>query len=257
MAVAFESVGAVATVASANNNAFTAALPTTRPVGSVLLLVAGTRLITATLATPSGWTLMSGFPKTSGTASGGRLWVFGRTVTGSETAPSLAFTGPVTGTTGDDAGGFVICYSGVETASGIANIFDTAATVQDASGTTTCTYPAITTTVANSMLVRTLIRFRDAADTFTPTASPLHTERVDAGSTNRTGRQHHLQDMAGGATGVKAAVTVAPSNTTASRYLAVSMALKELVLTPVVQQKAFRGRTESATAGAALNGAFV
>ena len=96
--------------------------------------------------------------------------------------------------------------------------------MQDASGTTTCTYPALTTSQAESMVVRLLARFRDAADTFTPTAT--WNERGDLGSTVRTGGQFHSQDKAPGVAGVQAAVTVAPSNTTASRYLAVTLALK-------------------------------
>ncbi len=222
MAVAFESVGATSYVASANNNAFSPALPATRPSGALLLCFAHTRLITATLATPSGWTLHPDFPKTSATASGGRLWCFYRFADGSETAPSLAFTGPVTGNSGDNAAGFVICYSGVHQTTP----FDVATTVNDASGTTTDTYPAITTSTAGAMVVRTLARYQDLAVTFTPTASPAHNERVDTSTTNRTGSQEHLQDLLAGAAGAQAAVTVAPSSTTASRYLAVSVALR-------------------------------
>ena len=75
------------------------------------------------------------------------------------------------------------------------------------------------------MLVRFLARFRDAADTFTPTAT--WNEREDLGSTVRTGAQFHLQDKLATGTGSQAAVTVAPSVTSAARYLAVSLALRE------------------------------
>lgn len=229
MAVAFQSVGAVSEVASNANTAFTPALPATRPTGSVVLCIAWTRLITATLTTPTGWTLLSGFPKTSATASGGRLWVFARAVDATLTAgPSLAFTGPVTGNTGDEAAGVCICYSGVDiSGTNLANLLDvTVPAPTDAAGTTTCTYPAITTATNGAMVVRTLCRFQDLAVTFTPTASPAHTERVDFSSTNRTGGQQHLQEMIAATAGVQAAVTVTPSSTTSSRYLAVSLALK-------------------------------
>lgn len=228
MAVAFQSVGAVSEVASNSNAAFTPALPATRPTGSVVLCVAWTRLITATLTTPTGWTLLSGFPVTSATASGGRLWVFARVVDATLTAgPSIAFTGPVTGNTGDEAAAMCICYSGVDTSgTAFANLFDAAATMNDAAGTTTCTYPAITTATNGAMVVRTLCRFQDLAVTFTPTASPAHNERLDFSSTNRTGGQQHLQDIIAATAGAQAAVTVAPSSTTSTRYLAVSLALK-------------------------------
>ena len=59
------------------NTAISVPLPATRPVGSVLLLVAFCRLITATIATaPTGYTLLSTW--TSGTASGGRIWLYGQ-----------------------------------------------------------------------------------------------------------------------------------------------------------------------------------
>jgi hypothetical protein len=225
VAIAYESDGGTVFAASANNGAVTVPLPATRPVGSVLLFIGWCRLISATVGTaPSGYTLLS--THTSATASGGRIWVYGRIVDGSEAAPTFAVSNAVTGNSGDLWGAAIYCYSDVDTSGGISGIFDATTTVQDASGTTTCTYPAITTATSGAMLVRTLARFRDAADTFTPTASPAHTEREDLGSTVRTGGQAHLQDFATSTTGAQASVTVAPSNTTAARYLALSIALK-------------------------------
>lgn len=223
-APAFQSDGGEVFANANNNTAVTIPLPGTRPNGSVLLLIAWCRLITATITTPSGYTLLSTF--TSGTASGGRIWVYGRIVDGSETAPTLVTTG-ATGTSGDLAGAAIFCYSDVDTSGGISSIFDGTPTTTDAAGTTTCTYPALTTSLTDSTVVRFLARFRDAVDTFTPTAT--WNEREDAGSTNRTGGQFHLQDKAPGASGSQASVTVAPSNTTSARYLAVTLALKPLV----------------------------
>ena len=224
MAVAFESAGAVGFCAANNNNAISLTLPSTRPTGSVLLCVLWNRLITASVTTaPSGYTLLSGFPLTSGTAAGGRIWVYAKEVVGGESAPSVALDG-TTGTSGDIWGGAIVCYSGVDLSLGIANILDGTPTATDASGTTTCTYPALSITRADSMIVRTLARFRDAADTFTFTAT--WNERLDSGSTNRLGGQQHLQDKLATASGSQASVTVAPSNTTAARYLAVTLALE-------------------------------
>ena len=224
MAVAFESAGAVGFCAANNNNAISLTLPSTRPTGSVLLCVLWNRLITSSVTTaPSGYTLLSGFPLTSGTAAGGRIWVYAKEVVGGESAPSVALDG-TTGTSGDIWGGAVVCYSGVDLTLGIANILDGTPTATDASGTTTCTYPALTITRADSMIVRTLARFRDAVDTFTFTAT--WNERLDAGSTNRLGGQQHLQDKLATVSGSQASVTVAPSVTTASRYLAVTLALE-------------------------------
>lgn len=233
MAIAYESDGGTVFCALSNNNAVTIPLPATRPVGSVLLIVAFNQLITSSVTTaPSGYTLFSGWPKTSGTASGGRMWLYYRVVTGSETAPTIAMDG-TTGTSGDMWGACMYCYSGVDVVGGVPTI-DASATPTDASGTTTCTYPAITTATANAMVIRFLVRFRDAADTFTPTGSPAHNEREDASTTNRLGGQHHLQDMIAASAGTQAAVTVAPSNTTAARYLATSVALKVAVTVATV-----------------------
>jgi hypothetical protein len=226
VAVAYESDGGTVFAASANNNAITVTLPATRPVGSVLYFVGFCRLITATVGTaPSGYTLLNTF--TSGTASGGRIWVYTKEVVGGESAPTFALTGPVTGNSGDLWGACLYCFSGVDLSGGISAIHDETPTTTDASGTTTCTYPASTgNTEVGNMIVRYLARIRDAADTFTPTASPLHDEREDASSTIRTGAQHHCQTRTTTATGSQASVTVAPSNTTAARYLAVTALLK-------------------------------
>jgi hypothetical protein len=219
----WESDGGTVFGAANNNNAITVPLPATRPVGSVLLFIGFCRLITATVATaPSGYTLLGTF--TSATASGGRIWLYAKAVVGGETAPSFAVAGAVTGTSGDLWGAYITDYSLVNLAGGISTILDGTPTTTDASGTTTCTYPALTISNSDSMLIRFLARFRDAADTFTPTAT--WNEREDIGVTTRTGGQFHLQDKAATASGVQAAVTVAPSNTTAARYLAVTIALK-------------------------------
>jgi Concanavalin A-like lectin/glucanases superfamily len=223
MAIAYESDGGTVFAASANNNAITVTLAPTRPVGAVLLFVGWCRLITATVGTaPSGYTLLGTF--TSATASGGRIWLYAKEVIGGETAPTFAVSNAATGNSGDLWGATIYCYSGVDLSGGIANILDGTPQVQDAAGTTSCTYPVITNNQVGNQVVRFLARFRDAADTFTPTGS--HAEREDAGSTVRTGAQHHLQDMVTTATGTQASVTVAPSNTTSSRYLAVSALLK-------------------------------
>lgn len=229
MAVAFESDGGTVFAASASNAAITVPLPATRTVGSVLFCFIFTRLITDVLGTaPTGYTLITGFPKSSATASGGRLWLYARIVDGSETAPTVACTSAATGNTGDLWGAILSCYSGVDTSGGIQNIFDNAPVLTDASGTTTCTYAAITFAAADSMRVGCLARFSDALDTFTPTAS--WSEREDASSTTRTGAQVHWQDFLPGVSGAQGAVTVAPSTTTAARYVSLSFGLKAAVL---------------------------
>ena len=154
MAVAYQSDGGTVFCASANNNAITVPLPATRPVGSVLLFIGWCRLITATVSTaPTGYTLLNTL--TSGTASGGRIWIYARICDGTESAPTFASTG-TTGTSGDLWGAAIFCYSDVDTTGGISAIFDGTPTTTDASGTTTCTYPALTVASATSYVVRFL-----------------------------------------------------------------------------------------------------
>lgn len=238
MAIAYESDGGSAVAAQSNNNAVTVPLPATRPVGSLLLFIGWCRLITATVTTaPSGYTLISTF--TSGTASGGRIWVYGRVATASETAPTFATDGV---TAADMWGAAIFCYSGVDVSGGMTtSIYDGTPTTTDASGTTTCTYPALTITnpVPDSMIVRFLARWQDLAVTFTETAT--WNEREDVGGTTRLGYQFHLQDKLATAAGSQAAVTVTPSNTTATRYLAVTLALKAAV--PPAKARRWPGRT--------------
>ena len=223
MPVVFESDGGAAFCGS-TAGAVPVALPPTRPVGSVLLFVAICRLITAAAPAPSGYTLLGTY--TSGTASGGRIWIYGRVVDGSEVALSIVPTG-VTGNSGDIWGACLFCYSGVDTSGGIANIFDGTPTTTDASATTVVTFPALTISRADSLLVGTLTRFIDSAtNTYTPTAG--WNEREDLASTSRTGGNIFLQDKLATVSGSQASVTVTPLNTTNSRYLAVSFALKSI-----------------------------
>ncbi|HET9666957.1 MAG TPA: hypothetical protein VFP09_09385, partial [Desertimonas sp.] len=250
--VAYQSDGGTVWAAANNNNAYTVTLPATRPVGSVLLLVAWCRLISAAAPTVTGYTLLSTF--TSGTASGGRIWVYGRIVDGTESAPSITPVG-TTGTSGDVFGTCMYCYSGVDVSGGMTtSIYDGTPTTTDASGTTTCTYPALTIAAATSYVVRFLARFRDAVDTFTFTAT--WNEREDAGTTNRLGGQHHLQDKQATASGSQAAVTVAPSNTTAARYLAVTLALKAAPAATVTGAATITGAGDTALTTAAFVKSF-
>lgn len=224
MSIGYQSDGGTAWCNANNNNAITVPLPGTYTTGDLFIFIGFCRLITASVTTaPSGYTLWDTF--TSGTASGGRIWVYYRWATASESPPTFATNG-ATGTSGDLWGANIYAYSGVSQTGGVPDLDATTPAPTDASGTTTCTYPAITTVTDGARVIRFLFRIRDAADTFTPTASPAHSEREDAGTTTRTGGQHHFQELIATTHGTQAAVTVAPSNTTAARYLAVTMALK-------------------------------
>src|SRR5262245_48367293 len=240
MPVTYQSDGGTVFAAANSNAAITVTLPATRPAGSVLLCLIFCRLITASVTTaPSGYTLLSTW--TSGTASGGRMWLYAKIAGASETAPTVATDG-ATGTTGDLWGACLFCYDGVDTSGGISAIYDGTPVTTDAAGTTTCTFAALTIAGTASMILRFLARWEDAATTFTQTAT--WNEREDANSTNRTGGQCFLQDKAATASGSQASVTVAPSATGSIRYLSVTAALKEA---PLVKPKRYFSRSNQAS----------
>jgi len=208
----------------ANPTTLSPALPT-RVRGDVLLCFAWSRSITATVATPAGWTLLTTFPLRSATASGGSLYVFAILVDGAETAPSIVWTGLTTGTSGDASGAAICSYSGVDVSRGIANIQAGTATSSDQAGsTTTVTIPAITL-VSQALWVGFALKLLESgAATFTPPTN--FTERLDYNTTTGTGHFGEISDRFLTAIGSSGSTTCAPSVTTSSRALGVSLALR-------------------------------
>ena len=218
------------TVFSANNVAnpttLSPVLPT-RTRGDVLLCFAWCISITATVATPSGWTLLTGFPVRSGTAGGGSLYVFARLVDGAETAPSVVWSGVTTGTSGDSNGAVVNAYSGIDVSRGIANILDGPVQISDQTGsTTTVTIPAITTTTKHSLEIGVAFKLLESSGaTFTAPAGNWF-ESNDSNTTSGTGHwiemSYKVQDVIGSI----GSVTATPSVTTSSRALGVAFSMK-------------------------------
>ena len=115
MAMAFRAAGTWSFTSNNVGSPFTCTpgAPTGKTVGDTLVLICESRSITATVATPTGWTLHPDFPKRSGTASGGTIYVFLRIADGTATdTPSPVWTGLTTGTSGDSSGAGILCYSG-------------------------------------------------------------------------------------------------------------------------------------------------
>lgn len=225
----FHAIGAV--TASANNvtnTTLTPALPT-RSTGDLLLCFAWSSSNGMAVATPSGWTLVSGFPKASGTSVGGKLYVFSDIVDGSETAPGCAFTALTTGTTGTPASTVVASYTNIDTAT----VVDGTVTLSDQTGsTTTVTIPSITTGHQNAMVIGFALKMGEFSATFTPPTG--WNERLDALTTSGTGYQTEISDKVFSAAGATGSVTCAPSVTTSSRALGVTLALLQgpSILTP-------------------------
>ena len=218
--MAYKSISAVA--AGANNvvnpTTLTPVLPT-RANDDTLVAITSCRSITATVATPAGWTIWPGFPKRSATASGGSIYVFYKKVVGGETNPGLVWTGVATGTTGDSSLACIACFDLADDSP--SDVTPPAATDASAAGPSV---PTLTTATANATAVGIAMKVIDTATTGTIANS--FTERGDFHTAFGTG--HHLyvatREMAApGATGASA-ITEAP--TTAARCLAVAVAVK-------------------------------
>ncbi len=196
--------------------------------GDLLVLVTESRGIGASCATPSGWALVNGFPKTSGTASGGKIYVFVRIADGtSADNPTVAWTSLTTGTSGDSAGARTLTFRDatvVEDGSTVA--------VNDLSATTTITIPTHTTSQDKSLVIGVAMRVNDTAHTFT---TATWTERSDDHTTSGTGHGTTVATLVKTPAGASGTAAVTPSNTTSSRTLAVSFAVQA---TPVVTQPA-------------------
>src|SRR5215471_4531033 len=107
MPATFRSAGAWAF--TANSTPASPSIATSAPAGvqrgDCLILISESLSNSATATTPSGWNLVSGFPKRSATASGGTIYVWTRLADGSASdTPSVSWTGLTTGTSGDTTG---------------------------------------------------------------------------------------------------------------------------------------------------------
>lgn len=222
MSVAFRAAGTWSFTANNVATPFTTTpgAPTGKTVGDLLVLVCESRSITATVATPTGWTLVSGFPVRSTTASGGSIYVFTRIADGTATdTPSPVWTGLTTGTTGDSSGAGILCYSGGGT------LADGSPTSSDLSAqTTTSVIPATTTAIANSVVIGIAMKILDS--TFTSTVATF-TERADHSTTSGTGHGIEVSDKITTTPGSSGTATVTWSVTTSARALTVSFGLQQ------------------------------
>lgn len=223
----FHAAGTVVFTANNVQNPTTLSpLRPTRSQGDLLLCFAWSRSNTATVATPARWTLLTGFPLRSATTSGGSLYVFAQVVDGTDTDPSVVWSGLATGITTGDSSGAVICsYTGCDVSRGALAALDGTVTKSDQAGsTTTVTIPSVTTTLRNSLVVGHALKILDSAMTWTPPAG--WNEEVDTSTTTGTGHGMEISEKVFAAVGASGAVTCAPSVTTSSQALGCALALK-------------------------------
>lgn len=230
MAAAYGLAGTV--VASANNvanpTALAATAPAGRAVGDLLLLITTCRSITATVAAPAGWTVWPGFPKRSGTASGGSIYVFYRTADGTASDNATAtWTGVATTTTGDSSQAHISTVTGADNAS---PSDQTVPAPTDASAANP-SIPSITTQTADALVLGIAMKISDTAQNGTIANSFI--ERVDSHTTTGTGHLHYVATRAMPTAGATGASTVTAGNATAARCLSVPIAIKALAISQI------------------------
>ena len=244
MAAAWKNTAARAQSANsvANPTNLAPALPT-RAAGDLLIIVTTCRSITATVATPSGWTIWPGFPKRSATASGGSIYVFYKFSDGTDSVPTVAWSGVATGTSGDSSQATITSCTGADPTT---PSDQTVPTPTDASAANP-SIPSITTVTAEALVLGIAMKVSDTAQTGTIANS--FTERGDNHTTTGTGHIQYVatRDMASpAATG---ASTVTASSGTAARCLSVPIAIKPYVRVPPATPTGAYGSVVHAASG--------
>lgn len=189
-------------------------------VGDCLILISESRSITATATTPGGWTLLTGFPKRSGTASGGTFYAWVRIADGSGSdTPSVSWSGLTSGTSGDSTGAGILCYTNLTTA------LDGTVQSSDLSAqTTTSVIPAFTTGTDGSTVIGLAIKLLESSGQTSTVAT--FTERADNSTTSGSGHIVEVSDILVGTAGSSGTATVTWSATTSARALTVSFGLQ-------------------------------
>jgi hypothetical protein len=199
-------------------------LPTTRATDDVLLCFTESRSNSATCATPAGWTLLANVA--SGTASGGRIYVFGLVVDGTETAPTVTWSGLTTGTSGSACQARILSVGGVDVSGGASAILDGTVQNTDATVTSSITVPSVTTSLANSCQFEVVTRMNDTAFTYGVPSGTGWAEHSDVHTNTGLGIGVQIASRTLTSSGASGTSTITPSNTTSSRALVASFAVK-------------------------------
>ena len=212
MPVAFRAAGAWSFTANnvAASGSLTPGAPAGKAVGDLLFLIVESRGIATTVTTPSGWTAVSGSPFTSGTASGGRIYVFTRVADGTATdTPSVSYSGATSGTTGDSTGAGILAYTGVSAT------VDAAGVTTDLSAqTTTSAITGVTTATGGSLVLSITMKIIDFSGSSSVSGG---TERVDTLTTSGTGHGLEIYDTMVNPPGVSGTATVTWGLATSAR----------------------------------------
>lgn len=213
---------AVSANSVANPTNLTPGIPSGMVAGDLMLCFTCCRSNTATVATPSGWELVTGYPVANGNASGGTHYVFARHWQSGDGAPTCAWSGVTTGTSGDSNSAIILGLRGAE----LYYCDATTATGSAGAITTTASIAAVTTGYDSSLVISFTCKINDTAHTWTPTTG--WTEWLDNHTTNGTGHSKHIQGVIQAVAGSSGAQTIAPSTTTSSQALSTTLAIAAL-----------------------------
>jgi hypothetical protein len=215
-------IGAGTSVFSANSVAASTTLAPTKnastAVGDLMILFTESRSRTASCAQPSGWNLVSGFPVASATTSGGQMYVFTRIADGTATdAPSVAWTGLTSGTTGDSCGARIVTYRNVS------ETVEITSSLTDSTATAAITIQSVTTSTNNDLAVSFSMVVQDLSQTATVTT---FTEASDSSTTSGTGHWAYVAHKVQATAGATGTGTITRSSSTSSRMLQITLAFK-------------------------------
>jgi len=200
-----------------NPTSLSPARPTGTVAGDVLVLLTYCRSITATVATPTGWTLVSGFPKRHGTTSGGSWYAFVRVADLTATdSPTISWSGVTTGTSGDSSSAHQLAFSGTQAVlDGVASTTGTGANSN---------VPAVTTGAAKSLRIGAVAKVLDASGVTYTIAAPM-TEALDGSTTSGTGHCFESSYEMCATAGSQGSALATCSNATSALWIGVTFAL--------------------------------
>lgn len=227
---AFRSAGSWAfTGNNVSNTSLSPGAPAGKAVGDLLVLVGETRSITATAATPSGWDLVAGFPKRSGSLSGGSIYVWTRVADGTANdTPSVAWSGLTTGTSGDSTGVGILAFQNAT------EVTDASSTSQDLSAQgASSTIAGLTSATDKSLILNIAMKILESSGQTSSVSN--YTEASDNSTTSGTGHIVQTSYMVKTPAGASGSGTITWSATGSARALIATLALKATTTIPLTQ----------------------
>lgn len=200
-----------------------------RSTGDLLLLFAWSESTSFAVTTPSGWTPLLALNHGS-SSTGGRVVVLGREVDGTETNPTVSYSGLTGGNSGTPAGVVIASYMDADLSNGVANVLDGSPTIQSNAASKDIAMQAFTTGVGDSYIINIGVKPASGnAPNWTPPAN--WTEILDTNTASGADMTSYIFTRSIGAAGSTATATATGANTATSANVSVMFALKPFIPT--------------------------